>query len=137
MRMSGLRRVHGRLVRHPQGSSFVQELSIKREPRIVAGPTQVKESVSGREPPREAASNVKASEQREWRTFAHAAFFRECIGRVSRLNFLYALCLGIRRRRNEDGLRADGRVRCCYGAVAGRAIEPAADWVWGGDWRDS
>jgi hypothetical protein len=30
-----------------------------------------------------------------WRLFAHVIFFGECIACVSRLNFLYALCLGI------------------------------------------
>jgi hypothetical protein len=30
-----------------------------------------------------------------WRLFAHVIFFGECIERDSRLNFLYALCLGI------------------------------------------
>ena len=40
--------------------------------------------------------------------FAHVIFFGECIERVSRLCFLDALCLGIRRRRHEDGLRFDG-----------------------------
>jgi hypothetical protein len=33
--------------------------------------------------------------QRTGRTFAHDVVFRECIDWVSRLNFLYALCLGI------------------------------------------
>jgi len=42
------------------------------------------------------------------RTFAHVILFGECIERGSRLCFLYALCLGIRWGRHEDGLCVDG-----------------------------
>jgi N-acetylglucosamine kinase-like BadF-type ATPase len=46
---------------------------------------------------------------------------------------LYALSLGIRWWRHENGLRVDGRVRCDSGAVAGWAFKSIARWIWRGD----
>jgi hypothetical protein len=60
----------------------------------VGGPTQVKKSLL-REAVRPSGLFAPDLLERAGRTFAHDVFFRECIARVSRLNFLYALGLGI------------------------------------------
>ncbi len=46
--------------------------------------------------------------QRTGRMIAHADLLRECIAWDSRLDFLYAICIGIGWRRDEDRLRVDG-----------------------------
>ncbi len=70
---------------------------------------------------------------RPQRMIAHDVFIGECIGCDSRLCFLHALCIGFRRRRNEDRLCLDGRVWGDFGAGAGGAFESVAGGIWRGD----